>query len=101
MIVPLRVGGGTRLKILEGWSLGQAIVTTSIGCEGLDARNGENILVRDGPKAFAQGVLQSVADQELRARLGRAGRKTVEDLYDWSTLGQGLLKEYRTLLASP
>ena len=55
-IVPLRIGGGTRIKILDAWALGKAIVSTSIGCEGLAARDQENILIRDEPDAFASAV---------------------------------------------
>jgi len=100
MIVPLRVGGGTRLKILDGWSLGSAIVSSSVGCEGLDARHDQNILIADSSEEFAQAVLQVVSDAELRERLGRAGRETAETVYDWAVIGDRLLKEYRDLRAA-
>src|SRR5688500_2832917 len=56
-IVPLRTGGGTRLKILNAWAMGKPVVSTSIGCEGLPATDGDNILIRDDPKAFAGAIL--------------------------------------------
>ena len=97
-IVPLRVGGGTRIKILDAWAMGKAIVSTRIGCEGLDARDGENILVRDGPREFAQGIRAVLADPALRARLGQAGRETVEKRYGWDAIGIEMNSTYRELL---
>src|SRR5256886_4267695 len=73
-VVPLRVGGGTRLKILDAWAMGKAVVSTSIGCEGLVAEDGSNILVRDDPHGFAQAVCAVLQDPALRQRLGAAGR---------------------------
>ncbi len=77
-IVPLRVGGGTRLKILDAWALGKAVVSTSVGCEGLDARDGENILVRDDPREFAEAVRRVIEDDSLRDSLGSGARRTAE-----------------------
>lgn len=97
-IVPLRVGGGTRLKILDAWAMGKAVVSTSIGCEGLDARDGENILIRDTPRGFADAAQQVLADGALRQRLGRGGRETAERLYSWEVIGRDMLKEYESLI---
>ena len=69
-VVPIRIGGGTRLKILDAWAMGKAVVSTSIGCEGLDAVDGENILIRDTPEAIADALLQVLRDARLRSRLG-------------------------------
>jgi len=99
-IVPLRVGGGTRLKILDAWAMGKAIVSTSQGCEGLDCVDGENILIRDSPKAFSDAVIQVLSDPELRVRLGRAGRETAEAKYDWERIGVQMLAAYDALLPS-
>ena len=96
-IAPLRMGSGTRIKILEAWALGKAVVSTTIGCEGLAARDGENILERDDPRAFAAAVEQVLADGALRARLGAAGRVTVETHYDWDTIGSMMNAEYLDL----
>ncbi len=96
-VVPLRVGGGSRLKILNAWSMGRAVVSTSQGCEGLSARQGENILIADSPDSFAESVVRVLEDSELRRRLGTAGRSTAEERYDWRVIGRDLLKAYERL----
>jgi glycosyltransferase involved in cell wall biosynthesis len=96
-VVPLRTGGGTRLKILEAWALGKAVVSTSMGCEGLAAVDGENILIRDTAAGFADAVLDVLSDAALRARLGRAGRSTAVHSYDWEMIGRTIAEEYATL----
>lgn len=98
-VVPLRIGGGTRLKILDSWALGTPIVSTSIGSEGLDARDGENILIRDDPREFARAVLDLLDDPALRRRLAREGRKTAVDTYSWNRIGADLRDAYRELVA--
>jgi glycosyltransferase involved in cell wall biosynthesis len=100
-VVPLRVGGGTRLKILDAWSMGKAIVSTSIGCEGLENVDGENILIRDDPAEFAEAVVEVLRDDELRNRLGRNGRKTAEEIYAWPVVGRKMNALYQDLLAAP
>ena len=76
-VVPLRMGGGTRLKVLEGMSMAKAVVSTSIGCEGIDVAHSEHLLIVDEPRAFADAVLGLLADRERRLELGRAGRALV------------------------
>lgn len=97
-VVPLRVGGGTRLKILDAWAMGKAVVSTSIGCEGLQARDGENILIRDDPGKFAEAVQQVLKDEALRTRLGDGARRTAEEVYEWDVIGESMTAEYRALL---
>ena len=97
-IVPLRIGGGTRIKILDGWAMGKAIVSTSIGCEGLDARDGENILIRDDSAGFAAAVQGVLTDPALRGRLGAAGRATVERRYSWEAIGEEMNRTYEELI---
>lgn len=97
-IVPLRVGGGTRLKILDAWSMGKAVVSTSIGCEGLAAEDGSNILVRDDPRAFADAIRAVLGDAGLRQRLGARGRATAERTYSWDVIGRALRDDYLTLI---
>lgn len=99
-VVPLRVGGGTRLKILTAWALGKAVVSTSVGCEGLAAEDGDNILVRDEPGAFARAVTRVLEDPQLRERLGREGRRTVERLYSWEEIGTHIRGLYRELVGA-
>jgi polysaccharide biosynthesis protein PslH len=97
-VVPLRVGGGTRLKILDAWALGKAIVSTTIGCEGLDAVDGANMLVRDTPERFAAAVAEVLESAALREELGAAGRRTVEEIYSWDVIGRNMIAEYGRLL---
>ncbi len=89
-IVPLRIGGGTRLKILEAFAMGKAVVSTSIGCEGLRVTDGENILIADDPRDFAGRIVNILKDQSLKLRLGRNARRLVESEYDWKICAQKL-----------
>jgi glycosyltransferase involved in cell wall biosynthesis len=93
-VVPLRVGGGTRLKILSGWAVGKPVVSTSIGCEGLAVVDGINLLVRDDPETFAAAILDVLRDDALAARLGSSGRRTVEETYSWDVAARGMLAAY-------
>jgi glycosyltransferase involved in cell wall biosynthesis len=97
-IVPLRAGGGTRLKILNSWAMGKPVVSTSVGCEGLAADDGTNILIRDDPKQFADAVLAVLGDADLRRRLGQAGRATAEEFYSWDVIGREMIAAYRSVL---
>lgn len=90
VVVPLRVGGGTRLKILEGLAAGRAVVSTTIGAEGLDLRAGEEILIADSAADFASSVLQLLRDADLRVRIGTAGQRAVREKYDWRAIGDQL-----------
>jgi glycosyltransferase involved in cell wall biosynthesis len=98
-IAPLRVGGGTRLKILDAWAMGMPVVATSIACEGLDAVPGENILVADDVAGFVAAVSRVLADPALGARLGAAARTTVERTYSWNVLGAKLRRLYHDVIA--
>lgn len=94
-IVPLRVGGGTRLKILDAWASGNAVVSTSIGCEGLDAVDGSNILIRNDPKEFAAAVTQVLEKEDIRTSLALAARRTAEITYEWSVIGSTMIAAYQ------
>jgi polysaccharide biosynthesis protein PslH len=98
VIVPLRVGGGTRLKILDAWALGKAVVSTPQGCEGLHIEAGGNIVVADGPDAFALAIQRVLADGALRSRLENGARQTAVELYDWEVVGQEMRNHYLTLI---
>jgi glycosyltransferase involved in cell wall biosynthesis len=95
LVVPLRSGGGTRLKILEGLSFGVPTVSTTIGAEGLDLVHGEHILLGDTPEAFAAGVVAALGDAGLRQRLRAAGRAVVEQRYSWQAVGRVLEQHLR------
>jgi len=87
-VVPLRVGGGSRLKILEALSMKKAVVSTSVGAEGLDVCAGENILTADAPAEFAAAVSRLYRESALRERLGTSGRRLVESRYEWQSLSK-------------
>ena len=87
MVVPLRQGGGTRLKILEAMALGTPVVSTTVGAEGINVTNGEDILLADDPSDFARRVVALLDDPALGARLARAARGLVEREYDWTSIG--------------
>ena len=96
-IVPLRVGGGTRLKILNSWAMGKPVVSTSVGCEGLATSDGDNILIRDDPKEFARAILDVIGDRQLQKRLGEHGRATAERLYGWEAIGREMRAAYLSI----
>jgi len=87
-VVPLRVGGGTRLKILDAMAMRKAIVSTSIGCEGLEITPNKNLLIADDPVQFAGHILRLLRNTEERKRLGLAARQLVETSYSWETIGK-------------
>jgi sugar transferase (PEP-CTERM/EpsH1 system associated) len=89
-VVPLRIGGGTRLKILEAMALGTPVVSTSKGAEGLEVTHNEDILIADEPAEFADAVLHLLSDKSLRAKLATNGRRLVEERYSWETCAQKL-----------
>jgi glycosyltransferase involved in cell wall biosynthesis len=99
-VVPIRVGGGTRIKILDAWAMGRPVVSTSVGCEGLDAVDGENILIRDTPDSFADAVLDVVSNPELQSHLAANARKTAEESYSWNVIGRRLRAHYWSRLRS-
>ncbi len=91
-VVPLRIGGGTRLKILESLALGTPVVTTSKGLEGLRIASGEGVLVADTPATFADAVLRVLREPQFRQQLSQAGRIAVQS-YDWQHIGQSLMSQ--------
>lgn len=87
-VIPLREGGGSRLKILEAMAAGAPVVSTSVGVEGLDLENGRHALVADSPADFASAVDRVLRDTDLAGRLSREARELVERRYDWSSIGR-------------
>jgi len=86
-VVPLRIGGGTRLKVLEALAMRRPLVTTSIGCEGIDVADGETVLVADDAQSFAEATLRLLKDEALRRSMARRGRELVRETYDWTVIG--------------
>jgi glycosyltransferase involved in cell wall biosynthesis len=91
VVVPLRIGGGSRLKILEALASAKAVVSTSVGVEGLELRLGEDLMVADSPLEFAKCVVDLLRRKEARKLLGEAGRRRVSATYDWGRIS-GLLE---------
>jgi len=98
LVVPLRLGSGTRLKILEGMAMGKAIVSTTLGAEGIDAVPGRDLLVADEPASFAAAVIRLLDDPGLAARLGSAGRRLAVERYSWEAAARALEGFYREVL---
>ena len=96
--VPVRMGGGTRLKVVEALSMAKPMVSTSLGCEGLAIRDGEHLLIGDDAQTFARQILELFEDAELRRRLGSAGRALAEQSYSWHLAGERLDALYREAL---
>lgn len=98
-VVPLRVGGGTRIKIFEAMAAGKTIVSTTIGAEGLDVADGENILIADKPADFANAVVSLFLDSDRRERIGRKAREHVQKHYSWAAVTKVLDEALRRAVA--
>jgi glycosyltransferase involved in cell wall biosynthesis len=94
MVVPLRIGGGMRLKILDFFAAGKAVVSTSIGAEGNTATHGEHLILADSSEEMAQSIARVMNDPSERERLGRNGRMLVEREYAWGKIGQDFMSLY-------
>jgi glycosyltransferase involved in cell wall biosynthesis len=97
-VVPLRAGGGTRLKILESMALGRPVVSTSIGCEGLDVTDGVHLLIGDDMKEIALKTIKVLADRSLQKRLADKARELAVARYGWDSIAQRLCDTYEQLL---
>ena len=97
-VVPLKVGGGSRLKILEAMAAGVPVVSTTLGAEGLDVHDGEDILIGDTNEQLAERIVSVIESKELRHRLSAAGRALASERYDWSRLGANLFDTFQQLL---
>jgi polysaccharide biosynthesis protein PslH len=91
-IAPLLIGGGTRLKILEALAMQKAVVSTSLGCEGLAVTTGKHLMVADQYDQFAKDTVTLLRDAQLRAALGKAGRVLAEGTYSWDHYRASLLR---------
>jgi glycosyltransferase involved in cell wall biosynthesis len=101
VVVPLLIGGGTRVKILEAAAMGKPVVSTTLGAEGLDLRHGESILLADEPAAFAARVIALLEDPQRAARIGRNAHRHAAERFDWNRIGEqvGRLLHARLQLA--
>jgi polysaccharide biosynthesis protein PslH len=98
VVVPLRIGGGSRLKILEAMAMGKAIISTSIGAEGLMIEKNRHLLAVDDPGEFANAVLDVLSSPSKRQQLGVNGRRLVEESYGWEQCAQKLEKVWYNAL---
>jgi len=95
VVVPLRQGGGTRLKIVEAMAMGKAIVSTTLGAEGIEAVPGRDLLIEDDPLAFADAVSRLLAEPDLATSIGRSARKLAVERYAWNGAARALENFYR------
>jgi glycosyltransferase involved in cell wall biosynthesis len=98
VVVPLRFGGGTRLKIIEAMAMGKAIVSTTLGAEGIEAIPGRDLLAEDQPSAFADAVHRLLAEPGLAARIGQSAKQLAVERYSWSGAALKLEGFYRQIL---
>jgi sugar transferase (PEP-CTERM/EpsH1 system associated) len=97
-VVPLRAGGGTRLKILEAMALGRPVVSTAIGCEGLDVIDGEHLFIADNHEQFVKKTVLLLTDEALRQRITSNARRLVETDYDWDVIANKLVQIYSEIV---
>ena len=98
-VVPLRAGGGTRLKILEAFAYGRPVVSTTLGCEGLDAVDGAHLLVADKPADMHAQIARVLTEPDLARDLCANGRALVENRYSWDRIAADLYGVYERLVA--
>jgi glycosyltransferase involved in cell wall biosynthesis len=98
VVVPLRLGGGTRLKIVEAMAMGKAIVSTALGAEGIDAVPERDILIEDEPAAFANAVIRLLREPGLADRIGQSAQRLAAERYAWSGAAQALEDFYRRIV---
>jgi exopolysaccharide biosynthesis WecB/TagA/CpsF family protein len=97
-MVPLRIGGGTRLKIVESLAMGTPVVSTSIGAQGLNLQHGHDALLADEPTAFVQALVDALTNRDLRESLSQHGRHTAQTRFSWHGIGSKLNAAYQTLI---
>ena len=100
-MVPLRIGGGTRLKIVESLAIGTPVVSTTIGAQGLELKHGENILLADDPDSFAGEISRALSDPALLRRIEENGIATANERFGWPAIGARLARHYDTLISKP
>jgi len=99
-VVPIRAGGGTRLKILEAMALGRPVVSTSVGCEGLNVQSGRHLLVADTPHEFAVNIVRLLGDRILSKKIAEEARRLVVEQYDWDVVASQMLNVYSEVAQS-
>ncbi|MCD6468890.1 MAG: glycosyltransferase [Thermoplasmata archaeon] len=97
-IVPLRSSGGMRIKILNALAMGKAVVSTSVGCEGIDVENGRNICIANTEKEFAERIVELLEDESKRKELGGKGLNLIRQKYQWERIAERIEDEYKKVL---
>jgi glycosyltransferase involved in cell wall biosynthesis len=92
--VPLEVSAGTNIKVLEAMACGRAVVTTPVGCAGLELRDGVDVLIRTSGEPFAEGICALLADREMHDRVAAAARATAEHRFSWSAIAERAYESY-------
>jgi polysaccharide biosynthesis protein PslH len=87
-VVPLRIGGGTRMKIYEAMAMGKAVVSTRVGAEGLPVTDGRDIVLADKPEAIAARIVELLGDDGRRRMIGDAGRRLCTDHFSWDVVAR-------------
>jgi polysaccharide biosynthesis protein PslH len=100
VVVPLRIGSGSRLKILEAWAHRIPVISTTVGAAGLPASQAENLLLADSPLGLADACIRILTDQDLRAQLAETGRQTVASSFDWADIQARFLATLRAELGA-
>ncbi|KKQ34700.1 MAG: glycosyltransferase PslH [Microgenomates group bacterium GW2011_GWA2_37_6] len=98
LLAPIRVGGGTKFKILESMASGTPVITTPLGNEGINARDGSEILIAEKPAELARKTVSLLGDDYLYEKISRNGRKFIEENYDWKKISERLDAVYRNLV---
>jgi glycosyltransferase involved in cell wall biosynthesis len=101
VVIPLRMGGGTRLKLLEAFALQAPVVSTTLGAEGFDVTSGQELLLADDAGSFAQSIVELINDRARATALGQAGRSLAVDRYDWQRIVPMFEEVYGVSLYTP
>jgi len=99
-IVPLRIGGGMRLKILEAMAMGKPVISTSIGAEGIEAVDEKDIIIADDVERFVEKIIELLKDKNYRRKIAQNGEKLVKEKYRWESIVKKLEKEYMEAIES-
>ena len=98
-VVPLNVGGGSRLKICEAMAAGIPVISTRLGAEGIDAKDGQSIIFAETADEFCEAIQEIAGDDRKRQHIAAAGWRLVSEKHDWSSLGERLAEMHRNLIS--
>jgi glycosyltransferase involved in cell wall biosynthesis len=98
VVVPLPVSAGTNIKLMEALACSRAVVTTAVGCAGLELVDGKDVLVRELGTSFAEGICELLASPEKRAQIAIRARRTAEERFSWDSIAELAFRSYQTML---